>query len=144
MAHFLVSIIKGVTNINILKHLGGDIYSMSLESDLEHIMEKAIEKGGRKALVKGVEELLEKGLIEDMTQRVISVAIVEIMKVIQIGVALAIGKAVIGSSIVQNEAQIEELKKGILNAVATKYDNIKIEELLKEVLSNNGDNIKKI
>ena len=117
---------------------------MSLESDIERLVEKSLERGGKRALVKGVEELLEKGLIEDVTQRVISVAIVEIMKVIQIGVALAIGKAVIGSSIVQNEAQIEELKKGILNAVATKYDNIKIEELLKGVLSNNEENAKKI
>jgi hypothetical protein len=117
---------------------------MSLESDLEHLMEKAIEKGGKKALVKGVEELLEKGLIEDITQRVISVAIVEVVKVIQIGVALAIGKAVIGSSIVQNEAQLEQLKKGILNAVATKYDDIKVAELLKEMLYNNEEEAKEV
>lgn len=113
---------------------------MSLEHDIEHI----IEKGGKKALVKGVEELLEKGLIEDITERVISVAIVEIVKVIQIGVALAIGKAVIGSNVLPNEAQIDDLKKGILNSIGTNYDDAKVAELLKGVFSSSEEKAKEI
>lgn len=117
---------------------------MSLEGDIEHLVEKALEKGGKKAMVKGVEELLEKGLIEDITQRIISVVMVEIVKVIQIGVALAIGKAVIGSSVAKSQIQIDELKKGILNSIATKYDDIKVAELLKEMLANNEEDAKEI
>ncbi|QGU94784.1 hypothetical protein GOM49_06450 [Clostridium bovifaecis] len=120
---------------------------MSLESIIEDSFEKALAKGGKKALVKGVEELIDDGVVEEVTKRVINVAVVEIVKVIQVGVALAIGKAIIGSSIVKSEEQLEQLKKGIISSIATQYDDGKVSELIKEIFQSddkNDNNIKQL
>lgn len=109
---------------------------MSLEDVIEDSLEKALAKGGKKAIIKGIEALIHEGIIEEVTKRVISVAVAELSEIIEVAVVLAIVKIIMESTITESDKKLVELKKGIINSVSNQFDNKKVQELIREYFEN--------
>lgn len=103
---------------------------MSLDHELEELIEKSLAKG----LEKGVERLIDHGLIYEITKITIDTIEQEICKIVNIAVLATIASSAIGNSLIpqaqnaiqntlkaSNESTISKVQEILINLINSKF-----------------------
>jgi uncharacterized protein (UPF0371 family) len=103
---------------------------------IEHELKESIEDGVEDGIVKAVEKLIHKGLIEEITQNIIDVVVLNILRAIETSVVIEKIIKLISST------ELQQIQSLILKILKCKFEAIEDNELIDEV--NKISNLDKI